>query len=131
MINLIETKKLKEEIYANPDDILEIIEKTNIGVCITNKNADFVAVNQAYANIYGYEKEELIGNSFLIVVPNATKEQLMFLHDKFLNEKRELSRAWTVVRKTGEEMEISVDTGYSEEVFDKTPHKITFVQRDS
>ncbi len=129
MIDLTETKHLREAIYANPDEILSIIENTEIGICITNQEANFVAVNQAYARTYGYTKEELIGNSFLIVVPNTTKEQLKFLHDKFLKEKRELARIWTVVRKTGEEIDISVDTGYSEDIFDKTPHKITFVQK--
>jgi len=129
MIDLIETNRLREAIYANPDDVLDIIENTKIGVCITNQATDFVAVNQAYADTYGYTKEELIGNSFLMVVPNVTKDQLKYLHDKFLEEKRELARIWTVVRKTGEEMDISVDTGYSEAIFDETPHKITFVQR--
>ena len=129
MINLTETKRIKDSINATPKKVLEIIESTTIGICITNDKGNFAAVNEAYTQVYGYEKKELIGNSFLIVVPTETKEQMVYLHDKFIKEKRELAKQWTVQRKNGELIEIEVDTGFSDQIFDKTPHKITFVQR--
>jgi len=128
MIDLTATKKIKTQISANPDEIQAIIDATPIGICITNQAMNYAAVNEAYCQIYKYSKEELIGNSFLIVVPEEYKEQLAFLHDKFIKEKREIARQWTVVNRQGENMNNNVDTYYSEDLFDKTPHKITFVE---
>lgn len=130
MIDLIETEEVKNKIAANPDDVQQIIEDTTIGICITNSEGNFATVNNKYCEIYGYEREELIGNSFTVVVPDANKENMQVLHDKFLEDKEEISRTWTVKNKAGEEMEISVDTAYSEDILDKTPHKITFVQKE-
>ncbi len=129
MIDLRETKRIKDLINEQPNKVLETIESTKIGVCITNDKGNFVAVNEAYTKVYGYEKKELIGNSFLMVVPSETKSQMTYLHDKFIKEKREIAKQWTVERKNGELIEIVVDTGFSDQIFDQTPHKITFVQR--
>lgn len=129
MIDLVETKRIKDGINATPAKVLEIIESTKIGICITNDKGNFVMVNEAYTKVYGYEKKELIGNSFLMVVPTETQEQMTYLHKQFIKEKREIAKQWTVKRKNGEFIEIVVDTGFSDQIFDKTPHKITFVSR--
>lgn len=131
MINLLETTDIKEQIQNNPSAILEIIETASMGICITNAQGNFVAVNNQYSNIYGYSKDELIGNSFTMVVPTDNQTKLSNLHDKFIRDKSEVARNWIVVNKAGEPMEISVDTGYSEAIFDQTPHKITFVHRET
>lgn len=130
MISLTETHRIKEEIKENPSKIAQILESTKIGICITDSNACFVMVNKAYCQVYGYSEAELIGNPFTIVVPDEYKEMMNFLHKKFLDDKHEISRQWTVQRKDGELIEISVDTAYSAEIFDQSPHKITFVQRE-
>lgn len=132
MIDLLETERIKAEISSSPEKVLEIIESTpEIGVCITNDKGNFVAVNTAYTKVYGYSKSELVGNSFLIVVPKHNKENMTHLHNKFIRDKREISREWEVVDKNGNSILISVDTAYSETIFDKTPHKITFVHKEN
>lgn len=130
MIDFVEAAEIKYDIFMKPENVLEIIQRASMGICITNAEAKFVAVNDNYCQIYGYEREELIGNGFTIVVPDAFKEQMNLLHEKFLKDKTEIARNWTVVNKSGVEMEISVDTAYSEDIFDKTPHKITFVHKE-
>jgi PAS domain S-box-containing protein len=131
MIDILETERIKDEINATPSAVLEIIETTSdIGICITNDQGNFAAVNEAYTKIYGYTKSELIGNSFLMVVPPTNQENMDHLHRKFLKDKKEISREWEVVRKNGERITISVDTGYSEHILGGGPHKITFVHRE-
>ena len=128
MINLIETQRLKDAIEANPQDFQSIIEETDIAICITTEEGNFYAVNDNYCQLYGFEREELVGNSFLIVVPQATKQELSDLHDKFIDAQVELFRTWEVQRKGGELMKISVDAGYTEAISGK-PQKLTFVVR--
>jgi two-component system CheB/CheR fusion protein len=130
MIDLNETEKVRNAIAENPENVQSIIDNASMGICITNSKGNFVTVNDNYTKIYGYSKEELIGNPFVMVVPEENKAKMQTLHDKFLRDKREISRNWTVQDKNGNEIEISVDTGYTEAIFDQTPHKITFVEKE-
>ncbi|MBC7922870.1 MAG: PAS domain S-box protein [Ferruginibacter sp.] len=129
MIDLIESQEIKEALAARPQDALSIIEDTDIGICITNDQGNFVAVNDAYCRVYGYDRSELVGHAFTIVVPEANQETMNTLHRKFMRDKREISREWEVRRKTGELISISVDTAFNDQVFGG-PHKITFVHQE-
>ncbi len=131
MINLLETERIKKEIEADPSKVMQSIESTSsIGICITNSLGLFAEVNTAYTKIYGYDKSQLLGKSFLMVVPEENKAKMESLHKKFLRDKLEIAREWEVVGEDGKRISISVDTAYSETIFDKTPHKITFVHQE-
>lgn len=126
MINLLETTNLKEQIEENPSNYKSIIENTELAICITDKFGNFFDVNENYCHTYGYSREELIGNSFLLVVPEESKKELEQLHDKFIEIQIEIFRTWEVVNKKGEKMKISVDAGYTDKI-NGEPHKLTFV----
>ena len=128
MINLLETQKIKLAIAGAPQNAAALIETTNIGICITDENGHYAAVNEAYCRIYEFRREELIGKSFTIVVPAEHRENMQILHRKFLRDKREIAREWTVLNKAGKAIRISVDAAYSDKIFGAHPHKITFVQ---
>jgi len=128
MINLLDTQKIKTAIEAAPQNAAGIIETTPIGICITDENGHYAAVNEAYCRIYEFSRQELIGKSFTIVVPAEYRENMQVLHRKFLRDKREIAREWTVLTKTGKAIRISVDAAYSDKILGGHPHKITFVQ---
>jgi PAS domain S-box-containing protein len=128
MINLIETGRIKTQIAAAPQQVAAIIETTPIGICITNDLGHYVAVNDAYCRIYQFSRQELMGQSFTMVVPEEYRESMQVLHRKFLRDKREIARQWTVLTKAGEPIKIWVDAAYSDAIFTQRPHKITFVQ---
>lgn len=125
-INLLETKRLKKEIEEKPADFLKIIENTDLGICITDAKGIFVAVNDNYSKIYEYTKSELIGNHFIMVVPDGKMDELKKLHDQFIKNRYEILRHWEVVTKTKKKIKIQVDAGYTEKINNK-PHKITFI----
>ncbi len=126
MIDLVETSRLKDELNAHPDNYSEIIESTSLGICITDDSGNFFAVNQNYARMYGYSPEEMIGQSFLIVVPTETRTQLQELHDLFMRMKDEIMRNWEVQRKSGDRIKIFADASFSSEI-GGSPKKVTFV----
>jgi len=131
MIDLLETERIKKEIAGNPANVMQSIESTSsIGICITNSLGLFTEVNTAYTKIYGYAKTQLLGKSFLMVVPEENKANMEILHKKFLRDKVEIAREWEVVGENGKRISISVDSAYSEAIFDKTPHKITFIHQE-
>lgn len=126
MIDLQETARIKEAIEKNPADFEKIIEDTDLAICITNEDQNFVAVNQQYLKLYEFDREDLIGEHFLKVVPQETQNELSELHDKFIEIQIEMMRDWEVLTKSGKKMKISVDAGFSDQINDE-PHKITFV----
>lgn len=128
MIDLVKTKKIKDEIRNKPSRVKSIIEnEKELGICITDKNGNYKAVNQRYAQIYGYTQAELTGKHFSTVVPENQKDRLKTLHDKFIENEFELLRNWTVQDKNGKTFKIQADAGHFSNIFDNTPHKITFV----
>jgi len=128
MINLVKVKMLKESIAANPENVLDIInDEEEIGVCITDSKGYYRAVNKRYCEIYGYKMTELINAHFSIVVPDAKREHLQWLHDKFIKEEFEILRNWEVKQKNGNIIKIQADAAFFNNILSKTPHKVTFV----
>ncbi len=88
----------------NSAEILKLIfDTTEIGICLTDKDRNFVKVNRAYCHTYGYEEHELLGQEFTIVVPDEDKAVLSKLHDDFIdNEIISIPGEWRVLTKSGE-----------------------------
>ncbi len=105
----------------------KIFATANLGICLTDKEGRFVAVNPAYCSIYGYREDELIGKHFTMVVPNEYKVFMRQLHDDFLiHRKEELGNEWDVVRKDGQKLHIYASAGILENIIGG-PYKITTI----
>lgn len=104
-------KRMDRELDKSQRLLDAIFEVANVGICVTNEEGKFELVNDAYCRIYGYTKEELIGNSFTMVVPEDIKEQAAKLHREFMDGKPELNSEWKVVRKDGQILDIYVTGG--------------------
>jgi len=126
MINLLKTKKIKDLINENPENHQAIIDESEFGICITDEKGYFVAVNDLYCSIYGYEKSELIGNSFTMMVPKEAQSYLQKLHDEFIEKQTEISRTWEVKGKNGNLFKIDVDARFTDQI-NHRPHKITYI----
>jgi len=116
----------EERLKLSDDRFQKTIEKTPIGVCITNEWAEYEYVNPAYCNIYGYSSDELIGKSFTTVVPESMKTYFLDLHTKFLNDGVEIRNEWDVIGKNGETIHILADAARIIGT-DGKPRKATFV----
>lgn len=89
-----------------------LMENTPVGICITTRDGMYEFVNEAYCEIYGYGRDELLGHSFTMVVPEESRDYLMDLHDQFLGRKWELSGEWEVLRKDGSVITILANAAY-------------------
>jgi PAS domain S-box-containing protein len=105
---------------------IDVIEKTPVAICITNEQHLYEYVNPAYCRLYGYQLEELIGKSFLIVVPEELQSEMESLHDQFMNREYELEGTWEVVTKDGSRRTILANAAYVVDEKGK-PKKVTFV----
>jgi len=95
----------------NQDFYFKAFHAADNGTCITDKAGIFVEVNNAYCNIYGYTRDELIGKHFSIVVPQENRLAANQLHDDFFKNENELPQEWIVQRKDGTYLNIFVSAG--------------------
>ena len=126
MIDLQETGRIKDAIEKNPENYQQIIDGTKLGICITDENANYAAVNNTYLSILGYERQEMIGKSFLMVVPAPQQGELKELHEEFIELQIEIFEKFEILNKKGQRVGINVDAGFSDKINGK-PHKVTFI----
>lgn len=123
-------QKITQEIahrMENENFYGKIFQTANLGICLTDKEGRFVAVNPAYCKIYGYSEAELIGQPFTMVVPEDKRALLETLHREFIEKKGiEVGAEWEVVRKDGHTITIYATAGILENIVGG-PYKITTI----
>ncbi len=119
--------KLEHSQLVRMVDINEtIMNEVPIGFCITDENGFYEKVNSYYCKIYGYAREELLGQHFSKVTTKNNTEKLKELHDKFIERGGEIKSEWNVKRKDGEEIIIAA-TAARIKGLDGTYKKVTYV----
>lgn len=129
VISFMDVTSLKttlDSLRRSESNLKNILEHTPVGVCITDHNGVYVDVNDAYCSLYSYERKELIGSHFSIVVPQKDKEFLAELHDKFIESGTEIRGEWDVVDKSGHEKAVIADAARIV-MDDSKVRKVTFV----
>ncbi|MFP9060727.1 PAS domain S-box protein [Natrialbaceae archaeon A-chndr2] len=56
--------------------LLDALEAANEGICLVDESDEFAYVNEAYADLYRYEAESMVGESWGLVHPEADTEEL-------------------------------------------------------
>jgi len=129
VISFIDVTSLKttlDSLRLSESNLKNILEHTPVGVCITDHKGIFEDVNDAYCHLYGYERVELIGSHFSMVVPPRNRSFLSELHDRFIESGAEIRGEWDVVDKGGHEKAIIADAARIV-MADSKVRKVTFV----
>ncbi len=103
--------KILEEKYRLQNAKFKIIfDEAPVGICVTDINGRFQYVNKTYTEIYGYSKDELIGQHFTMVTRTEDKDFWAKKHDRFLIHNEDDPRGeWVVRRKNGEQIIIHAE----------------------
>ncbi|WPL16182.1 Sensory/regulatory protein RpfC [Thiorhodovibrio winogradskyi] len=106
--------------------MLQVIDATPVGICITNTQGIYEFVNPAYCRFYGYSSTELLGQHFTLVVPPEHKPLLKDLHERFIAGYNEVRGEWEVLDRQGNTKQIIAD---ATRVIgnDGQPRKVTFI----
>ncbi|MDT8879461.1 sensor domain-containing diguanylate cyclase [Halomonas saccharevitans] len=90
------------------DNTETVIRAAPIGICVTDAEGHFEMVNPAYCDFYGYREEELLGQHFTLVVPEADHALMNDLHRRFVagDGDMEVSHECEVLGKDGQPMNI-------------------------
>jgi PAS domain S-box-containing protein len=123
-----ERARLKRALLESERRVRHVIEKTPIGICITDDTGHFEFVNPSFRRLYQYDTAELIGNHFTMIVPDEEKKVLSDLHDEFIATGGETSirGEWEVVPRRGGHLTILADAARILGT-DGRPKKVTYV----
>jgi len=130
MIDLKEAQRIKDLVSEEPDRFEDIIESSSLAICVTDETGTFMGMNSRYLKLYGYKRDEMLGQPFVMVLEPDKRNRLQELHDIFMKLKDEIMRNWEVMRKDGSLMTITADAGYEGNIKGHEA-KITFVWPDA
>ncbi|MCS6904710.1 MAG: PAS domain S-box protein [Bacteroidia bacterium] len=79
------------------------IEKYHdLAICITEQYGEFVAVNHAFTELYGYSKDELLGEHCTMVVPPKYKPLAVEYHNQVVRSRQLMPTVCVNCNKKGE-----------------------------
>jgi two-component system CheB/CheR fusion protein len=105
-LNITDEKNYLLSHQKSENMINSIFNATETGICVTDHQGRFVKVNEGYARLYKYKREELIGQMFSIVVQPEQRQLAEKLHADFIAGKEEMPGEWQVIKKDGTLMDI-------------------------
>ena len=86
--------------------LVKTLSAIRAGVCIVDEDGLFAYVNNAYATLYGYSPEELVGSPYLTMVPDEEKEQAIEIVAAFFTNSAPVSGEWKRQKRDGSLIEV-------------------------
>ncbi len=96
-----ERKQAEEILRASENRFRTIFERMPIGLCITDADGVYEAVNPAYCRLFQAEQHDLIGRPFTAVAPAGQHAIYEALYNDLRSEHKLSKSEWTLDRKDG------------------------------
>src|SRR5438477_12981321 len=84
---------------GDPFDL--IFEASAVGMFVTDADRRFARVNPAFARLCGYDRNDLLGRDFTLVLPDEHRQLAATLHDEVMAGGSGCDGEWSVLRKDG------------------------------
>jgi diguanylate cyclase (GGDEF)-like protein/PAS domain S-box-containing protein len=111
-VDITERKNIERALFESQALLAAIFDVTPIGLCVADMQGRFVRVNQAFCELYGYSADELLQENFLKILPPAQHENVLKLHQDFLNNRlSDIPNEWIVQTKSGENLTVQITLG--------------------
>ncbi len=130
-------KKVNENLNALVDEELgkrlntelklqKIFKSISVGVTIVDGDGSYIDFNDAYMQIYGYERDELQGKQFWLVVQDHELEYVKKHHYEFMNSELEHERFYFQAKRRDGKL-IDIFGTSSKIIIDDKQYKITTI----
>lgn len=90
--------------------LLAVLDGSPTGVAIIDYGGAILACNPAYHRLFGYDRDEMIGKSFVMIFTPQERLRAMGRHRAFLERGVKLNGEWPVVRRDGSEFFVRSDS---------------------
>ncbi len=88
LIDITEKKLAEEKLRKSEEKFRRIVETAGEGFVLMNEGLDIVDVNNAYCQMIGYSREELLGKSVLDLATDDFRSFMMATKEKYLAEEQ-------------------------------------------
>jgi PAS domain S-box-containing protein len=106
-----EDRRLAEaHLRSSEERFRNVIEKSPVGICITNQASVFEYVNPAYCALLGYSAKELQGKPFSVLFTPEETPALKILYKKIFDGKAEMRGERTLLTKSGQPITVLTDS---------------------
>ena len=92
----------EEALRASEERFRTLVEKAPLGVGITDEHGLFESVNAAYLAIYGYTREEMLGQHFTMLLPQSLRAESGRRYERLIAGGSDSQREYDVVTRQGE-----------------------------
>nr|WKN37028.1 PAS domain-containing sensor histidine kinase [Tunicatimonas sp. TK19036] len=106
---------IKNVVQKEAIDTKLILDSIPIGVCITDQQGVLINVNIAFSKLFGYTKEELIGQPFTILLPERNRQSFSYLHKKWKGQLYEQRGNWRMINKDGDEFTVLSNASFQQD----------------
>ncbi len=96
--------------------LASIFEVSEVGIIVTDEDGIIVRVNDSFVRTYGWSRDEIVGQDFIILVTDDEKDRTRINHKKFIS---------VGVRSTGEVKMIRKDKGVANVLFTSATLKLS------
>lgn len=101
--NDVSQRKQVEAALADSEQRLRhLVENAPMALALCDPQCNFLFVNPAYAQLFGYRREEMKGMSLKALLRDVDISEFMNFQTSFLQEGEEAVREWPMVRRDGE-----------------------------
>lgn len=99
--------------FDSPYILNNIFDTIGIGICVTDEDGYYINVNQQYCQLYGFTKEELIGQLFTIIISPERREEALQIYKKMIEDDTyHYPTKWERIRKDGTSL-YTATSGYN------------------
>src|ERR1051325_4679978 len=98
----------KLQLHASEQRFRSLLEAAPDAMLVVNRKGDVVLANDQVERLFGYSQEELLGQSFEILVPERFRNKHVPQHDNFLSASRTQPSEAYGLRKDGHEFPVEI-----------------------
>jgi PAS domain S-box-containing protein len=97
-------------VKENENILANMFKELKLGACLTDDRGRFIQMNRAFAEIYGYRQEELLGQPFTTILPAETHGEAVREYYSLLmtHEEPSFMRQRGEVHRSGQRIEVQI-----------------------
>lgn len=94
--------------------LTSMFDASGLGIIVTDRHGRIVRVNDAFLADYGWSREELLGEEFVVVIPPEDYAISRKLHAMFIERGKQGTRELQMLKKDGSHVDILLTTALLE-----------------